>query len=261
MVERAEVVRTAREMLGAMSRMATGEYAMLAKLLDPEETVHAMVVASAGRRRLFGTGWVIAATDRRLLLVSKAMLTRRERVEEIALSRLRGGRFDPPVRLVLELDDGERAFSFAGPPPQVAAIVAVARGEASGGRYAELAPLARRKLGRILAFGVETELLVLADALDDDEAVLDLAYATDTPVTLVAICPGRLVLVGQQGVRKRTPPTSIDYSDVVSVADEGDDLLLATRTGDGPVRLGRLVPPDAAPIVAGRIRARIPDPA
>lgn len=256
MVEREEVVRVAREKLGAMSRMATGEYTMLANLLEPEETVHAMVVAGTGRWRSLAPGWVIAATDRRLLLVSKAMLTRRERIEEIALSRVRGARSDPPVRLVLEVDDEERVFSFAGPPPQVAALVAVARGEGNGGRFAELAALARRKLGRMLAFSLEAELVVLADALGGDEAVLDLAYSADTPSSLVAVCPDRVVLVGPQSLRKRTPATSIDYADVVSVVDNGDELLLETRTGEARVGLRKVVPADAAPIIAVRIRAR-----
>ena len=252
MVEREEVVRVAREKLGAMSRMATGEYTMLAKLLDPEETVHAMVVASTGRFRLFGSGWVIAATDRRLLLVSKAMLTRRERVEEIDLSRVRGARSDSAFRIVVELDDGERVFFWAGPPPQVAALAAVARGKPEGGRFDELSELARRKFARMLAFGLETELIVLADALDEDEPVLDLAYATDSPSILLAVCPTRVVLVGEQGLRTRNPATSIAYSDLSGVTADGDNLELLPGTS-----LRNLLPIGAAAIIAGRISARL----
>jgi hypothetical protein len=236
--------------------MATGEYTMLAKLLEPAETVRAMVVATAARWWRPRSAWVIAATDRRLLLLSKAMLTRRERVEEIDLDRVRGARSDPPLGFVLQLDDGERVFSFAGPPPQVAALVSLARGDASGERFDELSALARRKLGRVLAFGIETELLVLADELDEDEPALDLAYASDAPPTLLAVCPRRLVLVGAQGLRNRTPAGSIAYSDVADATHDGEDLVVALATGDEHRAFRNLLPAGAAAIIAGRISAR-----
>jgi hypothetical protein len=98
--------------------------------------------------------------------------------------------------------------------------------------------------------------VVLADELDVDEPVLDLAFATDTPATLVAVCPSRVVLVAPQSLRARTDATSIDYSDVADVVADGDELKLATRTGDEPPTLRNLAPFGAAPIIAGRIAAR-----
>jgi hypothetical protein len=256
-MEREEVVRIAREKLGATtSRMATGEYAMLARLLHAGEAIEAMVLGvPAGRFRLLKSAELVVATDRRLLLVSKSWLTRRERVEEFPREHVRGARLESPTRFVLELHEGDRVFSLGMPHAQTAALLAHADRSRGPSRFEELDALARRKLGRLLGFGVEDELLLLDGELLADEAVLDLAWATKSPDTLIAVCPERLILVPDQPMRSLLKPVSIPFDTVEAVDVDGSDLVLRFR-GDER-RLGNLVPDDAEDVLATRIRARV----
>lgn len=247
-MDREEVVRVAREKMGLTARMATGEYGMLARILEPAERIEAMVLTQPAGR-LLARGVLITATDRRLLLVSKTMVTRRERCEEVVRGRVRGARLEPGMRFVLDVDGEERAYAFGQPPVQVAELVAWARRQTSGA--GELEDMARRKFGRVLGFGTETEVVLLAAQLAADEAVLDLAYTTAKPYGLLALTTSRLVFVRQRGLRSGPPPESWALATIEEVADDDGSLLVDGR------RYERLMPEQASGTFVTRMRARI----
>ena len=84
MPDRDEVRRLAIEQLGeALARGAAGEYGQLAPMLGWSEAVEVMALGLRGGGRLTGFGRAMAATPRRILLVAKGMLPRREYVEEV----------------------------------------------------------------------------------------------------------------------------------------------------------------------------------
>ena len=116
------VTRIAREKMGILSRTATGEFGMLARLLEPDEPILAMATG-----KLRKTGWLrgsrlVVATPQRLLFVAKSMLTRRERVHEIPLARVRSVQARPPGSLELELEDEIVALSYVIPASQLSAL-------------------------------------------------------------------------------------------------------------------------------------------
>lgn len=252
-MERDEIVRIARERLGVTSRFSTGEYTMLASLLEPGEEIEAMLLAKPAEAWLLASGVLVVATGRRVLIVSKAMVSRRERVEEIPREQVRGTRLMSPLHIVLELQDGERGFSMAQPGSQLAALAAWAHGRRS--RYDELDEVVRRKLGRLVGAGQELSLPVLDRELGEDEAVLDVAWSAKSPEALIVVCPERLVLVPEQPMRSLRPPEQIAYTDVLWADSDGDDLVLGMP--GGLRRFEQLVPGEAAEIIAGRVAARL----
>ncbi|MBW3652191.1 MAG: PH domain-containing protein [Actinobacteria bacterium] len=254
MPEQDAIVRVAREKMGVMSRMATGEFTMLARLLGPDEPILAMAVGKA--EGWWFAGRLVVATPQRVLVVGKAMITRRERVREIPLSRIRSARATPPGSLELELDDEVLRFSYMVPPPQLSALAAAARGGAGSERFSELDALARRKLGRFMGFAVEPSLVALAEELEPDEAVVDLAFSTGKPGGIIAVCDRRLLAVPDKGVRSGTAPTSVAYDEIVEVRCDGDDLFV--RTTHGEHRFEDLAPRDRASVIARRVGAQVP---
>jgi len=246
------VKQVAREKLGALSRGATGEYGMLARLLRPDEPILAMAIGKLSGGWLFSTRLVVA-TPERILLVGKAMITRRERVQEIALADLRAVRVSPPATLELDLDGDQVRLNYLGPAPQLSALADAARGR-TGSRFGELDALARRKLGRLLGFGVEQGLMGLAEALEPEEAVVDLAAFAGKPGGLVAVCEARIVVVPDRGFGSGTP-VSVPFADMLEVRHEGADLFVDTSEGEHHLR--DVLPPQQAGIIADRVRARL----
>lgn len=248
------VTRVARSKMGVLSRGATGEFGMLARLLGPDEPILAMAIGyRKDTGRLF-TSRLMVATPERLLLVAKAMITRRERVEEIPLARVLSARVVPPWTLELELEQGSIRLSKAGPPPQLSALAEAARGQSAPGRFDELDELARRKLGRLRGFGVEGSLVALAEELRADEAVVDLAFWAGKPGGIVAVCDTRLVAVPDKGFGSGTP-VSVPFADIVDLRDDGADLTV--RTQDSKHCFRQLMPADQASVIATRVRARL----
>ena len=240
-----EVVAIAREKMGATSRMATGEWGMLARLLEPAERIAALVLAQPGRTPL-RSATLLALTDTRLLMVRKGMITRREHAEDIPRDRIRGARIESTTRLVVLADGAEHVWAWAGPAGQVTALAAALNGRED--RFPELAELGRRKFGRLLGSGSEGELQVLAGTLEDDESVLDLAITLGKPGYILALTPERVIVVPDQGIRGGDPPETLPLT---AAEHDGDALVLGDR------RFEQLHPTDAAEIIAGRIRARL----
>ena len=248
------VTRIAREKMGILSRTATGEFGMLARLLEPDEPILAMATG-----KLRKTGWLrgnrlVVATPQRLLFVAKSMLTRRERVHEIPLARVRSVQARPPGALELELEDEIVALSYVIPASQLSALADAARGRSGPARFEELDELARRKLGKFLGFAVEGSLLALAEELEPQEGVVDLAFLAGKPGGIVAACDTRLVAVPDKGFGSGTP-TSVPFADIVEIHEDGDDLLVRSR--DAEHRFEDLQPADRAGVIATRVRGRI----
>lgn len=248
------VTRIARDKLGAMSRLATGELRMLVRLLGSDEPILAMAVGRVRGTWRPGATRVVVATPQRILLVVKATFTRRERVREIALASVRGARAVPLGTLELELDDGVLRICAVSPAAQLSALAEAARGTSGGGRFAELDEIARRKLGRVLGASVEGSLIALAEELQSDEAVVDLAFWAGKPGGIVAACPQRLVVIPDKGFGVGAP-ASVPFSEVVDVHAEGAALVV--RTNGGEQRFEPLAPPDRANVIAARVGAQL----
>ncbi len=246
------VTRIAREKMGALSRGATGEFGMLARLLRPDEAIEAIAVGKLRDAGWFGATRLVVATPERLLLVSKAMITRREQVREIPLAHVRSARAAPPGLLELELDEELLRLSWMGPPAQLAALAAAARGTPA--RFEELRDLARRKLGDVLSFAVEGSLLALGEELGPDEAVVDLASWTGRPGGIVAACDARLVAIPDKGPASGRP-ISIRFDEIDDIREDGHDLVVRTRGGEH--RFDGLVPAERAGVIATRVAARL----
>jgi len=250
-----ETVRSiARAKMGVMSRGATGEFAMLARLLGPDEQILAMAIGKLRGSGWFFVGRLVVATPQRLLLVGKAMVTRRERVREIPLARVRSARARPPGSLELELEDGVLSLSFVAPASQLSALADAARGRAGPTRFEELDELARRKLGKFLGFAVEGSLVALAEELQPEEGVVDLAFWAGKPGGILAACDARLVAVPDQGFGSG-PPTSVPFAEIIEIHADGDDLIVRSRGAER--RFDNLQPVDRAGVIATRVRGRI----
>jgi len=248
------VRRIAREKIGIVSRGATGEFGMLARLLGPDEQILAMAIG-----KLRDSGWffairLVVATPQRLLLVGKAMITRRERVQEIPLARVRSAQARPPASLELELEDGSLSLSFVTPAPQLSALAQAARGRLGPTRFEELDELARRKLGKFLSFAIEGSLVALAEELQPEEGVVDLAFWAGKPGGILAACDTRLVAVPDEGFGSGAP-TSVPFAEIAEIHEDGDDLVVRSR--DAEHRFEDLQPADRAGVIATRVRGRI----
>jgi hypothetical protein len=203
---RDEIQRVAREALGASLAWAgTREYGLLERLLEPEEPIEAMAIGKLAGRLIAGQR-LIVVTPRRLLLVEKGFVTGRERLREIPLEHLKGVVVTGAGGLTLELESEAVALTFVQPPRQQALLAELvrARVDPSGAPlrtgFDEVRALARRKLGRALAFGATPHLVVLADALAPGEAVLEIAWAGQRGSGLLVATPRRLLEIASDGV-------------------------------------------------------------
>lgn len=248
-----DVVRVAQDKLGVMSRMATGEFGMLARLLTADEPILAMAFAKVDG--WWFSGRLVVATPQRVLVVGKAMMTRREHVREIPLSAIRSARATAPGSLELELDDEVLRLSCVCPPSQLSALAGAARGHTGSQRFSELDALARRKLGRFTGFVVELSLVALAEELEPDEDVVDLAFWAGKPGGIVAACDRRLVAVPDKGLVGNGPPTSVAYAEIVEVRCDGDEL--SVRTAHTEHRFEDLAPRGRASVIARRVDAHV----
>lgn len=250
-----ETVRAvARSKLGAISRALTGECRMLARLLAGDEPILAMALGQVSGGPWGTRGRVVVATPLRVLLVGKSLITRRERVRDIPMESIRGARAMPPGSLEIELEHEVLRLAYAMPPRQLAALVDAARGGRDPGRFAALDELARRKLGRFAAYSYDATLLALAQALEPEEDVVDLALWTGSPGGIVAVCDSRVVAIPDKGLAIGTV-ISVAYDEIVEVRADGIDLVV--RSEDGEQRFAELAPAERASVMAGRIGARL----
>jgi len=250
-----ETIRgVARARLGAIGRIARGECKLLARLLADDEPILAMVMAKIDGEGRVGSGRLVVATPLRLVLVGKGMVTRRDRIREIPLASIRAARAKPPGSLELDLDEGILRLAYVSPVRELAVLADAARGGRDPDRFAQLDALARRKLGGFFAFSFEGSLLALAEELERDEDVLDLAFWAAAPGGLLAACPTRIVAIPDKGLGS-APAISIPLDAIAEIHADGDDLLV--RTADAEHRFADLAPADRASVIAARMRAHV----
>ena len=253
MPDRDEIKRIARDLLGRTSWFGFREYALLAKLLHPGERIDAMAIGRLVGGGLIGSQRLAVATDVRLLLVEKGFVTGRERVRELAWDEIAGATVIPPLRLRLELHDGERIeLSYAQPPRQLGALADLARGRDAA--TPELYDLVRRKLGRMLAVAVEPNVLALAGVLEADEEVIDVASVAGSTDGLVALTTTRLLFLPTKGLGVGEP-TVARVEDIRGVTLTDDGSLHVDDGGEG-LRVGALLPRERAEALVVRLRPR-----
>ena len=147
-------------------------------------------------------GWIVAATDGGLRLARRPRLGRARDVKAAwsDLTDVRAG----SQRVDLGFGRLEVRLSFVQPHDEFVRLVEAARRRVPGGAgdvtVAELRELARRKLGRMLAFAHESAIEALPDRLEPDERVERLATATVGFKGLLAVT-NRRVLLFEPGFR------------------------------------------------------------
>jgi len=255
-----EIREVARERLGRT--LAFGgfrEFGLLARLMRPGETIGAMALGRVRGAGLVGSQRLAVGTPDRLLLIEKGFFTGRERIQEIAWSTVEAVEVHPPMRMDLVLTDGRVELSLLQPPRQLGELADFARTRIDPSRAtlptsAELADLARRKLGRMHALGHEPHVLALAGTLNAGENVLDLAIVAGRPSGLLAATTHRLVFVASRGLGVGET-ASVDYVDVGGIehGDEGD---LAVRRPGEALTLHAVVPRDRAEAIVRLALAR-----
>jgi hypothetical protein len=259
-VTRDEVKTRARELLGPTGTLSgVREWGMLARLLAPGEEIEAMALGKL-RGRAVAAQRFLVATPARLLVLEKGFFTGRERLRELAWGDVAGVELPSDTRLVLRLRAGEAIELTLAYPPRALArfaeVVRAATGPAGSADLrttaAELLELARRRLGRLWGTGTEPVLFALAEALEPDEQVLDLAAAADG---LLAATTARLVFVGQRRLRA-SEPEAVPYAELRSVELDAERALVAEGIR-ATRRWGPLFPDERAAALAERAAARV----
>ena len=257
---RAEIRDVARQALGAsLAWTGTREYGLLERLLGPEETIEAMALGKLAGR-LVAAQRLVLATPRRLLLVEKGFVTGHERVREISWAQLRAVAVTGAGGLTFELEGELIALTFVQPPRQQALLAELVRARLSPdsaplrARFDELRELARRKLGRGLAFGVTPHLVVLADTLAPGETVLDVAWAGKDGSCLLVATPWRLLEIATDGMGAKLR----EQLELHRVRDAhlDEDLGLVVRHAGGELRWSAVVPADRALGLVETLRRR-----
>lgn len=244
----------ARRKMGWISIVGVGEWGLLERVLEPDEEIQAMALSKLRGGIPIARQRVVVVTLRRVLLVEKGFVTRRERVREIGWSEIRGIQAIPPSRLTFELSDGPLELTLVQPPSQLGAVAdavrARLRGVAPEHDTAELREIARRKLGRTIASGLTSHVIALAGLLDAQERVLDLAFVTGKPDGLLTVTTERVVFVPSAGAGTGPP-------DVIAL----DAVGAAALDPDGTVsiddrRWRKVAPADRAASLVDIVRAR-----
>lgn len=209
MPTRDEVRVVARRKMGRLSVLVFREWGLLERLLAPDEEIEAMALSKLRGGVPIARQRLVVVTPRRVILAEKGFLTGRERVREIDWTEIRGIQAIPPTRLTFELTDGPLELTFVQPPSQLGAVAdavrARIRGAAPEHDTAELHELARRKLGRMIALGVESHVIALAGLLEAQERVLDVAFVAGKPGGLLTVTTRRVVFVPSAGVGTGPP--------------------------------------------------------
>lgn len=214
------------------------------------ETLIAAVVAVWNRR-----GYVVAATD------AGVRLARRPRL----FGRARSFRFDWRELTAVDSSAGRVTLSFgsrdvrltAAPHGELVRLLEAARAQLHGDdkpSVDELRELARRKLGRPLAWGFESLIDGLPDRLEPGERVERLAGATGEFEGLLVLTDRRLLLINVPFRRANERVWAVPRGGIrgAEPAEEGLRLVLA----DGELMLTDFLPPDRRDEFAAVLGAR-----
>jgi hypothetical protein len=214
--------------LGPFAIGAARDVSAAAKLAAGEEL--RAVVVSVWQRR----GWVVVATDVGLRLARRPRFLGRGRDCSFAwrdLTAVNSG----PQRVVISFGVDEVRLVAAGPHGEFVRLIETARGHLQGHEkpsVEEIRETAKRKLGRLMAFGFEAAIDGLPDRLEPSERVERLAGATLDFPGLLVLTDRRLLLLDVTLRRAderlwSVPRTSIQTAEMVD-----DALRLRLRGGD-----------------------------
>ena len=229
--------RELEERLGRWRTAAGRELEALTEATEGEE-VRAAVYGALRRR-----GWIIVATDRGIHLSRRPRVFGRDRYEFWPWSELRGVTARP-TRVDLEFEDRAVELKTLAPHSEYVRFVDAARDGASGSgaetRSEELREMANRKLGKVLAFGLEGSIDALPDRLLDGERVERVASAKLDFDGLLAVTNQRVVLydVGLRRAGERL--WEIDRDEVLGAVATDDGLRL--ELASGPVTFTGVLP-------------------
>ena len=179
-----------RQRLGSHALGASRDVRAAAKLAAGEE-VRAVVVSMWQRR-----GWVVVATDAGLRLARRPWLARGRacRFDWRDLTAVRSG----PQRVLLTFGVREVSLAAAGPQREFVRLLETARAHVEGSgkpSVEEIRELARKKLGRLMTFGLEAAIEGLPDRLEPGERVERVAGAKHDFAGLLVLTDRRLLLL------------------------------------------------------------------
>lgn len=232
--------------LGRLAFGARKEAAVVEAALRPGEEVRA--VAHAGRGML---SFVAFVTTERLLLVRAPRVLGRRSMEEVELTGLQAVRVDGARVTITARDRELQLYGVVPAAAQVAVLDALraSLGGEAAQSAAELRELARRKLGRTLAFGLQDALMALLQELEPGEEVQRLAVSS--PDRVVAVTRDR-VLLAHASLRSssvRALPRA-----GLRVEIQGGGLALVPQAGER-VDLPDLLPPERRDELAAALSA------
>jgi len=228
------------EIRNRLGRYATGagrDVRALAELVEGER-LEAAAIAVWKRR-----GWVVAASDRGVRLARRPWVfgrARNERFEWRDLTTVRSG----PQAVSLAFGERTLALEFAAPQEELLRLVETARRQLRGDDAAsveEIRDLARRKLGRLMSFGLGAAVEGLPDRLEPAERVERLAGATLDFPGLLAVTDRRVILLDVKLRSRKDRLWEVERSEIRGV----EPLVNAIRLDlpEGAVTLTDIVPP------------------
>jgi hypothetical protein len=229
--------RELSERLGRYRTNAGRELRALAQATADEQIVAAVYAVWRWR------AWIVAATGRGLHLSRRPRLFGRNRSEFWAWSDVQGVRAGPQ-RIDLVLGDETVELRFIAPHREFVLLADAARRAASGSstdtRSEDLRDLAKRKLGRTLAFFFETTIDSLPDRLLDDERVERVAGARLDFHGLLAVTNRRVVLFDVPMRRAKERFWEVDRDQILGAEAVEDGLRL--ELGSGTVTFTHVLP-------------------
>lgn len=227
-----------RERLGKFAFGAGPDVRAVAVQVGGEQVEAAAVAMWQSR------GWMVVATDRGLRWSRRPRVLGRGRDERREWADLAAVRRNPAsVTFVFAGEDV--TIAFAGPDEQIDRILALARRHVRGDDpedAAGLTELARRKLGRALAWTYSGPVEILLDRLEDGERVERLAVASLGFDGLLVLTDRRLLLL-TVAIRARSEERwELPREEILDAvpAENG----LALELADGTVLLHDVLPPE-----------------
>jgi hypothetical protein len=223
--------------LGGYSVGASRDVSAVADLAGGEELAAAVV--ALWQRRL----WVVVATNVGLRLARRARLMRgREHAFDWQeLTGVRSGQ----QSVVMSFGEAEVRLLAAGPHDEFVRLVEEARGhldEEERPSVGEIRAIAKRKLGRLMTFGLEATIDGLPDRLQPGERVERLAGASLDFSGLLVLTDRRLLLLDVALRQANERMWAVDRTEIRSADAVDGGLRVVLREGDA--LLTELFPPE-----------------